>query len=135
MTDEQPQPVTTVLSCPPSSLDADDLAWLARCERRIWLDRRSVHPPPVTPTADARARMALRAAHKRHILAGIPDLEDLSALDWSERVIQTRQLMQRGAAVIAGAALEAPFANHTLCGAPDLLIRTATTSGAGSTAR
>jgi hypothetical protein len=43
--------------------------------------------------------------------------------------------MQRGAAAIASAALEAPFANHTLCGAPDLLIRTATTSGAGSTAR
>jgi len=88
MTDEQPQPVTTVPSFPPSWIDADDLAWLARCERRIWLDRRSVHPPPVTPTADARARMALRAAHKRHILAGIPDLEDLSALEWSERVIR-----------------------------------------------
>ena len=132
MTNEQPQPVTTVPSFPPSWIDADDLAWLARCERRIWLDQRSVHPPPVTPTADARARMALRAAHKQRILAGIPNLEDLSALDWSERVIQTRWLMQRGAAAIAGAALEAPLADHTLRGAPDLLIRTATTSGAWS---
>jgi predicted RecB family nuclease len=132
MTDEQPQPVTTVLSFPPPWLDADDLAWLVRCERRIWLDRRSVHPPPVTPTADARARTALRAAHKQRILTGIPDLEDLSALEWSERVVQTRQLMQRGAAAIAGAALEAPFANQTLRGAPDLLIRTATTPGAWS---
>jgi uncharacterized protein len=132
MTDEQPQPVTTVPSFLPSWIDADDLAWLARCERRIWLDRRSGHPPSVTPTADARARMALRAAHKQRILTGIPDLEDLSALEWSERVVQTRQLMQRGAAAIASAALEAPLADHTLRGAPDLLIRTATTSGAWS---
>lgn len=135
MTDEQTQPVTTVPAVPfspPASLDADDLAWLARCERRVWLDRRFGHPPPALPTADARARMALRAAHKRHILAGIPDLADLSTLEWSERVIQTHRLMQHGASAIAGATLEAPVANRMLRGAPDLLIRTGTTSGAWS---
>ncbi len=106
-----------------------------RCERRIWLDRCSDQPPHATPTADARARSALRAGHTRHILAAIESVEDFSALPWDERVVQTYQAMRRGAAAIVGGALEAPAGDHLLRGAPDLLQRWTTTSSPGWTYR
>lgn len=107
------------------SLDAEDLAWLMRCERRIWLDWRNSQPPEIAPTADARMRIALRVAHRRRILASLQGAEDFSALPWDERIAQTRRAMQRGAAVIVGAALEAPVGGRLLRGAPDLLLRRA----------
>jgi uncharacterized protein len=104
-------------------LNADDLAWLMRCERRIWLDWRGSPPPEIAPTADARARIALRTTHKRRIIAAIDGVEDLSSLTWDERIAQTRSAIRRGAAAIVGAALEAPIGGRLLHGAPDLLLR------------
>lgn len=99
-----------------------------RCERRIWLDWRGGQQPQTAPTADARTRIALRENHKRRLLAAIEGVEDVSALSWDERVTQTRDAMQWGAAAIAGAALEAPIGDRLLRGAPDLLQRRATAS-------
>ncbi|WP_269634026.1 TM0106 family RecB-like putative nuclease [Roseiflexus castenholzii] len=107
------------------------MAWVMRCERRVWLDGRSAQPPQTAPTADARARMTLRANHKCHILAAIEGVEDFSELPWNERVTQTRLAMQRGAAMISGAALEAPIGGRLLHGAPDLLQRQ-TTAASGA---
>lgn len=106
-------------------LNAEDLAWLMRCERHVWLDWRSVQPLEMAPTADTRMRIALRVAHRRRILASLEGAEDLSALPWEERIAQTRHAMQRGAAAIVGAALEAPVGGRLLRGAPDLLLRRA----------
>ncbi len=114
-------------------LDAADLAWLVRCERRIWLDRRGGQPPQTAPTADARARIALRANHKYRVISAIENVEDLSAFTWDERVTRTYHAMQRGAAAIAGAAFEAPIGDRLLRGAPDLLQRRTTALSGGWT--
>lgn len=104
-------------------LEAADLAWLTRCERRIWLDWHNSQPPAVTLTADARMRIVLRVAHQRRILASIEDASDFSALPWGARVIQTHRAIQQGVTAIAGAALEARLGDRLLRGAPDLLLR------------
>lgn len=117
---------------PPRTIDAADLAWLVRCERRVWLDQ---HGAPVTtalPTADARARLALRAAHTRHILDALEGATRLVAHDWPDARTQTTRAMQRGDRLIIGAALEAPLDDYLLHGLPDILVRIEAPSAFGA---
>lgn len=104
-------------------LDATNLAWLARCERRLWLDQYGIATLPAEPTADARARLELRAAHLQRVLDATPDAVRLDSHDWQTRLAQTTLAMQLGRQAIIGAALEAPSAARVLRGAPDILLR------------
>jgi len=116
---------------PARTIDAADLAWLVRCERRVWLDQHGTPATAALPTADARARMALRAAHARHILDALEGATRLAGHDWPDALMQTARAMQRGDRLIIGAALEAPLDDRLLRGLPDILIRIEVPSALG----
>ncbi|MFO7167125.1 MAG: TM0106 family RecB-like putative nuclease [Chloroflexota bacterium] len=101
----------------------EDLIWLDRCPRRLWLDRHAGGAPRAEPTRDARARSEANRVHIERLVAtsgaaAVPDGP------WEERLAATAALVRAGAPLIAWAALEATAGELTLRAVAHLLRRT-----------
>jgi uncharacterized protein len=98
----------------------EELAWLDRCRRRVWLDAAGDASERTEPALDARSRSD--RAHVRRVIDRMAGVTNLAALAWPERVAETRAAMERGEPLIGRAALEtAADERLVLRGTPHLL--------------
>jgi predicted RecB family nuclease len=104
-------------------VDLDELIWLDRCPRRLWLDHHEDPAAHVPPTRDAVARSEANRAHVRRVVAAMPGAADAGAGEWEERRAATADLLRNGAPLVAWGALEASAGDLTIRATAHLLQR------------
>ncbi|MEN9934703.1 MAG: hypothetical protein RLZZ387_1282 [Chloroflexota bacterium] len=108
---------------PPVTLE--ELAWLDRCQRRLWLDRNGDTAERVPPARDAVARTEANRTHARRVVAALAGVTPVPEGTWEDRLAATLELVRAGTPLIAWAALEAPVGGVVLRSPIHLLRRTA----------
>ncbi len=118
----------------PITLTAGTVAWLARCERRVWLDIYGDRAQRVADSPVAARRAAAGVVHEAALMAAMLEpAQPVVAADWPALVGETGALMRAGAAEIRQGGLEAAWGDGiVLCGRPDVLRRVARPSELGA---
>ena len=110
---------------PRSPLSITTIAWLARCERRVWLELHGecARKVPDRPTAVWRATAG--RVHAAPVMATMhAPAQPVEVPDWSSRVRETWRMLREGVAEIHQAGLEVPLGEaRWLHGQPDVLRR------------
>ena len=106
-------------------LQAGRLAWLEKCERRLWLDRYGEPDERAILLPQARQRMQQGQAHETTIIEAMRGpATPLPTVSWTEAVQMTHDLMVAGAPEIRQAALEGLLSSTLrLRGKLDILVR------------
>jgi len=118
-------------------ITASALAWLERCERRLWLEAHgdAAQKAPTSPTGQALARAGIAHEHAVGASANVGAIVVRVPADLppSARRQTTDDLMRAGIPVIEQGLLQAPInARHILRAQPDRLERCAAPSRLGN---
>jgi uncharacterized protein len=115
-------------------LTVGTLAWLARCERRVWLDRYGDRTLQVSNSPMATRHATAGVVHEAEVMATmLAPAQPVAVPDWPALIAETQALMHAGAATIRQGGLEAHWGSGMrLCGRPDILRRTPQPSRLGA---
>lgn len=109
------------------------MAWLRRCERRIWLDLHGDPAQRVVDSAFAAQRLALGHAHEQAVIdALVGTRQQMLAADWPSLLAETEAALRAGVPVIEQGGLACSIDGLNLRGRPDLLYRIAQPSALGA---